>query len=188
MKTSLKLLPLLLLSLATVVAGPKREETLFLFENRKLSVAVPPGFGYASSKDELGLMSVQLATPQDKVTMHIVFVPDPEGEFANARARKEKMVELFQEYVDSSVEKGMQFEELEPKVGVGTYCAFTDASLVSKAKPAPGEFLHVTTGLKAWPGVIAIFRLFSSDTTSPEYQAAMKMLRESVEERPVPLK
>jgi hypothetical protein len=106
----------------------------------------------------------------------------------NARARKEKMVELFQEYVDSSVEKAMQFEELDPRTGAGTYCVFTDASLVGKKKFPPGEFLHFTTGLKAWPGVLAIFRVFSNDTTSAEYRAAMKMLRESVQEKAVPLK
>ena len=36
--------------------------------------------------------------------------------------------------------------------------------------------------------VVAIFRLFSNDTKSPEYQAAMKMIRESVQERGAPLK
>ncbi len=188
MKISLKFLALFLLAITGMSAGTKREEVLFLFENRKLTVAVPPGFGYANGKDDLGLINLQIAAPKDKVTLHVVFVPDPEGQFANARTRKEKMVELFQEYVESSVEKGMQFEELEPRAGVGTYCAFTDASLVGKTRMAPGEYLHVTAGVKAWPGVLAIFRMFSQDTTSAEYQAAMAMLRESVQERAVPLK
>ena len=183
------LLPLWLLLLAgSALAAPRHEETVFLFENRKVSLLVPETFGYASSKDDLGLVNVQLAAPHDKVTLHLVFVPDPERQFASARARKEKMVELFQEYVDNSVEKAMQFEELEPKVGAGTYCVFTDASLAGKAPYPPGDFLHFTTGVKAWPGVVAIFRLFSNDTKSPEYQAAMKMIRESVQERGAPLK
>jgi hypothetical protein len=42
--------------------------------------------------------------------------------------------------------------------------------------------------LKAWPGVIAIFRVFSQDTKSREYQAMLALLRESLEERSVPLK
>jgi hypothetical protein len=187
MKSSTKLLSVLLLA-NVVFASPKPDETLFLFENRKLAIAVPEGFGYRNSKDELGMMNVQLAVPSDKVAVHLVFLPDPDGEFLNARARKEKIVELFQEYVDSSVEKAMQFEELEPATGVGTYCVFTDTKLVGKAKLPPGEYLHFTTGLKAWPGVLAIFRVFSNDTTSPEYQATMKMLRQSVQEKGVPLK
>jgi len=33
-----------------------------------------------------------------------------------------------------------------------------------------------------------VFRLFSNDITSEAYRAAMRVLRESVEERPVPLR
>ena len=188
MKSFLKFLFLSLLPIAVTTAGPKREETVFLFENRRLALAVPDGFGYASSKDERGLINVQLAAPKDKATLHLLFIPDPEREFANARTRKEKMVDLFQEYVDSSTEKGMQFEELEPRTGVGTFCVFTDAKLAGKTEFPPGEYLHFTTGLKVWPGVVAIFRLFSNDTNSSEYKALMKMLRESVQEKPVPLR
>lgn len=188
MKSLLTFLLILQCLLVGAAAAPKREENVFLFENRKLSVAVPDGFSYGQGKDDLGLINIQLAAPKDKLSLHLVFLPDPDGQFANARTRKEKMVELFQEYVDNSVEKGMQFEELEPRSGVGTYCAFTDASLVGKEKLAPGEYLHVTTGVKAWPGVLAIFRLFSQDIRSADYQAAMKMLRESVQEKVVPLR
>src|SRR4051812_9875307 len=188
MKPSFKLLLLSLILTVTAWAGTKREETVFLFENRKLAVAVPEGFGYNNRKDDMGLMNIQVAAPNDKVTLHLLFIPDPDGQFINARARKEKMVELFQEYVDNSVEKAMQFEELDPKTGAGTYCVFTDANLAGKSKFPTGEFLHFTTGLKSWRGVLAIFRLFSNDTTSPEYQAAMKMLRDSVQEKPVPLR
>ncbi|MSU50734.1 MAG: hypothetical protein EXS37_16875 [Opitutus sp.] len=159
-----------------------------MFENRRLTVAVPDGYGYNFSKDDLGLINVQLAAPKEKVTLHLLFIPDPDGEFGRARTRKEKMVELFQEFVDSSVEKAMQFEELDPRTGAGSYCVFTDAKLAGKTDFPPGEYLHFTAGLKAWPGVLAIFRLFSNDTTSPEYQAVIKLLRESVQERPVPLR
>lgn len=188
MKSVLKLLLPILLAQAVVHAGPRREETVFLFENRKLVIEVPPGFGYSHSKDDLGLMNVHLATPKDTVTVHLLFLPDPEGRFGSARARKEKMVDLFQEYAESSVEKAMQFEELDPVRGAGTYCVFTDAKLVGQSTLPPGEYLHFTTGLKAWPGVLAIFRVFSNDTKSPDYRALMKMLRESVQEKPVPLK
>jgi hypothetical protein len=98
------------------------------------------------------------------------------------------MVELFNTYVEGSVEKAMRFEELEPRRGAGTYCVFTDANLVGKTELPPNEFRHLTVGIKAWSGVLTIVRLFSQDTTSAEYQALLKLLRESVEERPVPLR
>jgi hypothetical protein len=188
MKSPIKILLLMLGSLVVAEAAPKREESVFLFENRKVAIAVPAGFSYAMNKDDRGIIAVQLAAPKEKVALNVLFVPDPDGEFATSRSRKEKMVELFEEYVDNSVEKAMRFEELEPKAGAGTYCVFTDAKLVGKDALPAGEYLHFTTGLKTWPGVLAIFRLFSNDTTSPEYLAAMKLLRESVQERAVPLK
>ena len=191
MKTSLRLFALLACLASFATAGPKpaaREETLFLFENRKLTIAVPDGFGYASNKDDRGVFQVKLGDPKNRVSLDVIFLPDPEERFKNARTRKELINEQFNDYVDSSSEKGMQFEELEPRTGVGTYCVFTDASLIGKANLPPGEYLHLTAGLKAWPGVVAIFRLFSNDTTSREYAAAMKMIRESVEERAVPLR
>jgi hypothetical protein len=170
------------------VPDDAHEETAFLFENRKLSVRVPRLFTYDAVRGDVGVVMIRLADPKEKVTLDVRFLPDPEGRFMNARARKEQMVELFESYVESSTEKGMQFEELEPRTGAGTYCVFTDAALVGKTSLPPNEYLHLTAGVKTWPGVIAIFRIFSNDTQSKEYQTVMKTVRESVEEKVVPLK
>jgi len=170
-------------------AAPKgQDESVFLFENRKVALAVPPNFGVASSKNDEGLMTVRIADPKEKATLQIVFAPDPEGHFAKAPERKEKMFELFREYADQSVEKAMEFEELQPKTGAGTYCVFTDANLAGKTKIPAGEFLNYTAGLKAWPGVVAVFTIFSNDTKSKEYLELMKLLRDSVAEQRAPLK
>lgn len=180
---TLRVFVLLVLAWSAVAATPDpRAETVFLFQNRKVTVAVPEGMGIQTSKDERGMISVRLGHPKDKVSLQVSFLPDPEGRFATARSRKEFMNETFFDYVASSVEKAMQFEELDPKVGAGTYCVFTDASLVGKTKLPRGEFLQTTTGLKTWPGVVAVFTVFSNDTISKEYVAVMGMLRDSVEE------
>lgn len=191
MKNLSRSLLLILLPVASAVfAGPPkaREETAFLFENRKLAVAVPEGFGCVTSKNEDGIVTMRLGDPKDRYSVELLFLPDPDRQFAGARARREKMVDLFADYVGSSSEKGMQFEELEPRTGAGTYCVFTDSALVGKEKLPAGEYVHLTSGLKVWPGVVTIFRFFSNDTTTPEYRAVMKMLRESVHEKAVPLK
>ena len=191
MKTPARLLLLILLPVvSTAVAAPPkaREETAFLFENRKLAVAVPDGFGCVTSKNEDGFVTMRLGDPKDRYSVELLFLPDPDRQFAGGRARREKMVELLADYVGSSSEKGMQFEELDPRTGAGTYCVFTDAVLVGKEKLPPGEYVHLTAGLKVWPGVVAIFRFFSNDTTTAEYRAVMAMLRESVQEKAVPLR
>lgn len=161
-----------------------KEETIFLFENRKVTVAVPEGCGISSDKDEEGTMLVRIADPKKRVSAEIVFAPDPERRFSRAVERQEKLVELFQGVVADSVQKAMQFEELEPAVGGGTYCVFTDAKLAGEKKIPDGEYLHFTTGMKWWPGVVAVFRVFTNDTAAKEYKAVMTMLRESVAEKP----
>lgn len=191
MKSLPKLLVLfyVMVSVARSSSAPApHEESLFVFENRKVTIAVPPGLGYAVNRDESGTYQVKVGDPKNRVSLDIIFLPDPDADFKNVRSRREMLNEQFGDYVGSSSEKGMQFEELNPHAGGGTYCVFTDTKLVGKTELPPGEFIHLTAGVKAWPGVLAIFRLFSNETTSEEYQAAMKMLRESVEERAVPLK
>jgi hypothetical protein len=170
-------------------AGPKlREQKIALSETREVIIAVPDGFALVTGQADSGLIAVKLSDAKESVTIDLQFLPDAEGKYATPRARMELMHEMFVEYVDSSTEKGMQFEELEPKTGAGTYCVFTDKKLVGKTELPPGEYVHLTNGVKAWPGVIAVFRCFHNDTTSPAYKALLTMLRESVHERPVPLK
>jgi hypothetical protein len=193
-KAVLSLVALLALGLTIEVVGAdgrpakSREENVRVFESRKITIEVPEPMSFSTAKDENGLVVIKLADRGDTLNMELRILPDVEGRFANARARKELMYEMFNEYVDSATEKAMQFEELDPRVGAGTYCVFTDAKLVGKTTLPPGEYLHLTAGLKAFPGVLVVFRCFSNDTTSAEYQSLMKMLRESVQERPVPLK
>ncbi len=176
-----------LVSLAASAKEPAREETLLLFQQRRVSVSVPEGFIYSSGKDERGIITAKLSDPKERITLQISFLPDTDGDIATSRGRKEFMAKTFQLYVDGSVEQAMQFEELEPRTGHGTFCVFTDASLVGKSKLPPGEFLNSTTGIKAWGGCMAVFTLLSNGTTSDEYRAAMKLLRESVYEKPTPL-
>ena len=172
----------------TASAADSREETVTIFENRKVVFNVPPGIVATVNKDFRGTAAVQMLEPDAKISFTMTLLPDSERQFENARARREKLVELFNEHVGHSTEKGMQFEELEPRTGAGTYCTFTDARLQGKTTLPPGEFLHLTIGVKTWPGVVVIFELLSQDLESKEHQALMTMLRESVQERPVPLR
>lgn len=183
MKTLFSFVVLSLLAFPASAAAKPQEETVFLFENRRVIVLVPDGFGFASAKDEQGLLNVEIAHPKDKVRLTITFAPDPEHTFGSARARKEFINEQFGEFVGDSVEKAMQFEELDPQQGAGTFCVFTDEKLVGKTNLPPGEYLHFVSGVKSWPGVAAVFRLFTNDTRSKEYQAIIAMLRDSVVEK-----
>ncbi len=173
---------------AVAPATEAREEVFPLYEGRRAAVTVPPGYQAVLKRDPAGVIALELAAPHQRVTLSVVFLPDADDAVANARTRREKMFELFQEFVEASTEKAMRFEELEPRVGAGTYCVFTDARLVGKAPYPPGEYLHVTAGVKAWDGMIAVFKCFSNDTTSADYQTVLRLLRESLSEKAGPLK
>jgi len=177
-------LPLLfLLGLSLLGAAPaNRAEIVFLFENRKVAVEVPAGMNFSSHKNDYGIVSVRLGHRRDRVSIEVAFMPDRTDRFATARNRKEFLFETFQDYLSASVEQAMHFEELEPRMGTGTFCVFTDASLTGRKKLPRGEYRHTTTGLKHWPGVVAVFTVFSNDTDSKEYQAVMGLLRQSVDE------
>jgi hypothetical protein len=179
---------LLALPFAAALAAPQekaRDEVLVLFGQRRVTLAVPAGFMFSSDKDERGLITARLGDPQEKISLQISFLPDTAGEFATPRGRKEFLVQTFQRYVAGSVEQAMQFEELEPRAGAGTYCIFTDQDLVGKTSFPPGEYLHATTGLKTWRGCLAVFTLMSNSTSSDEYRAAMRLLRDSLVEPPL---
>lgn len=182
------LLALMVASAGHAALKNDREETLLVFDSRKISIIVPQLFSYNVTKSEEGLAGIRIVDPKEQLSIELTILPDGEGKMMNARARRERMVELFQQYVEDSVEKAMQFEELEPRMGAGTYCVFTDAKLVGRETLPPGEYHHLTVGVKAWPGVSVIFRAFSNDTKSADYQAILRMLRQSVEEKAVPLR
>jgi len=190
-RSSLKFLVMFGCVLTVLQAGAKLqrpEETLALFDQHRLTIAVPDGFSYQVNHADSGVAQVKMAGAASQVNLDIVFIPDPDEQFKNARSRRELLNDEFNEFVEHSTEHAMQFEELAPRTGTGTYCVFTDTKLVGKTEMPAGEYLHLTAGVKAWPGVVAVFRLFSNDTKSADYQAAMKMLRESVQEKPVPLR
>lgn len=189
MKTGWKIFRLTAACMLAATTGMAREEMIPLTEKRAISVKVPDGFNYKSGVNARGELVMTLTDPKEELSLTVVFEPDAEEEFKEARARKEKMFEAFKNYVEQSREKAMQFEELEPKVGAGTYCVFTDDKLQGKppAEFPKGEYLHLTAGVKAWPGIVATWTLFSNERESERYQTLLKVLRESVHEKPAPL-
>lgn len=166
-----------------------REETIPLTEKRGISVQVPDGFNFKSGVNAKGELAMTLEHAKERLSLHVTFEADPEEAFRQPRARKERLHEEFKSYVEGSREKAMQFDEFATRVGAATICVFTDDKLLGKqvSEYPPGEYLHLTVGVKAWPGVVATFTLFSNDLKSANYEAVMHVLRDSVHEKPAPL-
>jgi hypothetical protein len=178
----------LLAAAVTAPAAAQREEILELAPGRRVTVAVPSGFVVERPANPAAPPELRLRDAAGTVSLDLTFLPDPDGLAATPRARRERLVELFEEHVAASVEQAMRFEELEPRRGAGTWCLFTDRALVGRAELPPNEYRLLAVGVKTWPGVMVVFRLFSQDAEAPAHRAAWAVLRESVEERPVPLR
>ena len=184
MKPSFKFLALfslLAIDARLLAKDPARTETLFLFQNRRVAIAVPEGYVYSSGRDARGIITAKLVDPKQKLELQVSFQPDADGRLATEAGQMAFLAQVCRPYVDGSVERSYNFKALEPNRGSGTYCVFTDAGLVGK-EPPKGEFVNVTTSVKSSPGLAIIFTLLSNDTASKEYQAALKLLKESFEE------
>jgi hypothetical protein len=169
-------------------AQEKPEQSIPLTEGRSVLVALPDGFTMTPALDAGGVPQVHFGDRNGQISGELTFLPDSEGQFLDAFSRRELMHQAFQKFREDSVEEAMQFEELKPKIGQATYCVFTDRKLVGQTELPRNEFLNVTVGVKAWPGAVALFTIYSNGTKSADYSAVMTMLRESVHERVAPLR
>ena len=182
MKTAFKTLVFSCL-LSAGSAALAKEETLTVFDQRHVVIAVPEGFAFSFSQDAKGITTVLLANPAHQIELQLAFLPDAPALLVDEEQRKGFIAKAFLPYAEGSVEKSFDFQALAPRASAGTYVVFTDASLVGKLPP-PGQFLRVTCGIKAWPGAFVVFTLLSNETTSRDYHAALTLLRESVQEKP----
>ena len=187
MRPSLKLSALVLL-LAVSTAGAKEkdkdhDESLILMGDHRVVITVPAGYIYSSGRDDNGVLMVKVTDAKEKSVLQVAFVPDPDGLMATEKARMDKLAVDCQHYAEESVEKSYNFTSLAPRLGSGTFCVFADASLVGK-EPPKDEWRNVTTGIKSWSGWCCMFTVLSNDTTSKEYQTAMRLVKDSFEELP----
>ncbi len=188
----MRCLPKLLLALCALTAGTalfakeKSQEQTLLLDNHRVTIAVPDGYVYSSGRDDQGVMMAKITDTKETIDLQVRFQTDPGSQLGAESQQMAFLASICQQYAEGSVEKSYEFKALDPRRGSGTYCSFTDASLVGRQPYPKGEFLHVTTGVKAWSGCALIFTVLSNDTTSKEYLTALKLLKESFEEPPPP--
>lgn len=186
MRSPFKILAALLALAATASLGAReksRDETLFL-EDHKVTITVPEGYVYSSGRDDQGVIMAKLTDAKEKIDLQVRFQTDTGGLLGSEAQQMEFLATICRQYAEGSVEKSYDFKALAPRRGSGTYCSFTDATLAGRRPIPKGEFLHVTTGVKAWTGCALIFTVLSNDLDSKEYQTALKLVKESFEEIP----
>ncbi len=167
----------------TLGAKEKSNDQTLLLGDHRVTIAVPDGYIYSSGRDDQGAIMVKITDAKEKIDLQVRFQPDPDSRLGAESQQMDFLAKICQQYAENSVEKSYDFKQLEPSHGSGTFCAFTDVTLVGH-EPPKGEFLHITTGVKAWLGWALIFTVLSNDTDSKEYQTALKLMKDSFEEKP----
>lgn len=183
----LRLVLFALVPTAALLRAKDDGENIILFQDHRVSIAVPRGLLYSSGRDDDGTIMAKIVDAKGKNELQVSFRSDPASRLGTEQQQIDFLAQVCQRYgyAEGSVERRYDFKPLEPHSGTGTYCTFTDASLVGTTPPK-GEFLHVTTGVKVWPGWVIVFTLHSNDNASKEYQTLLALLKDSFEEKPAP--
>lgn len=165
----------LLLPLALALAVCARSEPVDLGTHGTLNLAVPKGWKHSvSSQPGLGV-TLRLTPPEGvnaQGLITVLFVP--QGETSARADVDEKVLLAADNYVDQSVEKKKELRSFNLKGGAyGSYCFFTDASLVGQA-PAPEQFKAVASGI-VWfnPQVSAVVTLLTDSEKGDDFSAML---------------
>jgi hypothetical protein len=173
-----RFLPLLALVLASANAPAA---TLDLGTHGAFSITIPKDWTLASQKEEDAGYVVIVSPPaavNAKLIINVVFPPDKQP--LSKQAIQEETNAAAEQYVDASVEKKKVLREFRLGSGYGTYCVFTDASMVGK--PAQKDsFKMVGTGI-IWfsEDVKAGVTMVADDESGPDFAALLAAVSSSV--------
>jgi hypothetical protein len=167
-----RLLPLLALLLLPAFASA---DTVDLGAHGTLAVAVPKGWTMSTQKEEDSGVAVTLSPPAGvnaKLLLNVAFVPEPKP--VSKDEVQEKVLSVCDQFVDASVEKKKTLREFSlTGSAFGSYCVFTDASLVGKASK-PDEFKVIGVGIIRYSDdVMAAVSIAGDDEKGPDFGAMM---------------
>jgi hypothetical protein len=168
---------LLAAALALGTGGQAADVPLELPEGERVVVVVPEGWKLARDRGENGVVTARLTDPGERLSLHLTFLPHLDGRLAGEEAQARVLGELIEPYLAHAVEKEARLQPLRAHRAEGFYCLFTDARLVDRRELPPDEYRHATVGLRVAERWFAVFTLFSQDTTSAEYRAALRVVQ-----------
>jgi hypothetical protein len=169
MKRIIPVVALLFLPLASFA------ETVDLGLHGTLTMAVPKGWTVTTQKEEDSGFAITLSPtgPENaKCLMNIAYVPDPKP--VAKEEIDEKVLSVSDQFVDASVEKQKVLRPFTLTNGAfGSYCVFTDASLVGK--PAKhDEFKVIGIGIIRFrDDLMAAVSIAADDEKGPDFAAML---------------
>ena len=154
-------------------------ETVDLGTHGMLSISVPSGWRLSSHKEEDTGVAITLSPPAPvnaKCLLNVTYVAEPKP--VAKEAVDEQVLSVCDQFVDQSVEKRKTLRELGmPGGAYGSYCVFTDASMVGKAS-APDEFKVIGIGIIHFrDDVMAAVSLAADDAGGGDFASMLAAVR-----------
>jgi hypothetical protein len=167
-----RLLPLLALLLLPAFASA---DTIDLGPRGTLTITVPKGWTLSSQKEEDSGLAVTLSPPSGvnaKLLINVAFVPEPKP--VSKDEIQDKVLSVCDQFVDASVEKKKTLRDFSVAgPAFGSYCIFTDASLVGKPSK-PDEFKVIGVGIIRYSDdVMAAVSVAGDDEKGPDFSSMM---------------
>jgi len=101
----------------------------------------------------------------------------------NKEVIRKEVLRITEQFVSESVEKKKNLKDFSLEKGYGSYCLFTDASLVGK-KPPPGDYKVMGSGqVQPADNLVGVVSLFADEADGEEMQAMLKIIN-SLKVRP----
>ncbi|RME72069.1 MAG: hypothetical protein D6781_02910 [Verrucomicrobia bacterium] len=164
-------------ALAQLAAHPR---TLNVRGVGKIRIDVPTGYSLDTEVNRAGITVVKLENPVWHIAVSAGIVPERDPDNTSAAWQDNRLVGFLADLLAESDATEYTFAPLNPIVGTGRFCVFTEAETPAST-PDPDDYHHLTAGIKAWRGVTIIFQILSNDVTSPEYQEVFRLFTHSFE-------
>jgi len=150
-------------------------ETIDLGTRGALGIAVPKGWTLSTQKEEDSGVALTISPPSGvnaKLLLNITFVPEPKP--VSRDEVQEKVLSVCDQFVDASVEKKKTLRDFSLSGSAfGSYCIFTDASLVGQP-PKTDEFKVIGVGIVRYSDdVMAAVSLAGDDAKGTDFAAMM---------------
>jgi hypothetical protein len=173
-----RIVPLLALLLLPALAPA---DTIDLGTRGSFSIAVPRGWTLSTQKEEDAGFALTLSPPAGanaKMLLNIAFVPEPKP--VTKEEINEKVLSVCDQFVDQSVEKKKDLRSFSLSGGAfGSYCVFTDASLVGQP-PKVDSFKIIAVGIVRYSDdVMGAVSLACDDAKGADFAAMLAAVSSS---------
>jgi hypothetical protein len=173
-----RILPLLALLILPAMASA---DTIDLGTRGTFSITVPKGWTLSSQKEEDAGFALTISPPAGvnaKMLLNIAFVPEPKP--VTKDEINEKVLSVCDQFVDQSVEKKKNLREFSLSGSAfGSYCVFTDASLVGQP-PRVDSFKIIAVGIARYSDeVMGAVSLACDDAAGPDFAAMLAAVSSS---------